>query len=222
MSGRALPIAVLISGTGSNLRALIRARDEGRLDLDLRLVVSNRAEAPGLEHARNGGVACAVINAETAGGKDHQDAAIAAHLEQSGAELVILAGYMRILGPEIVARFAGRMLNLHPSLLPKYPGLDTYAQVLAAGDAEHGSSIHFVTAELDGGPVISQVRIPVLASDDTHTLAARLSPNEHRLLLATVELFVGGRVKMGPEGILLDGERLPRPLSLRDDDTFDR
>lgn len=215
-----LPVAVLISGTGSNLATLIRARDEGRLDIDLRMVISNRAKAPGLDHARNGGVPITVINAETAGGGGKQDEEIAACLEACGAELVVLAGYMRILGAEIAERFAGRMINLHPSLLPKYPGLDTYSQVLATSDTEHGSSIHFVTAELDGGPVISQVRIPILDDDDPQSLAARLGPNEHRLLVATVELFVHRRVKMHPEGVSLDGKRLQRPLLLDDDDTF--
>jgi phosphoribosylglycinamide formyltransferase-1 len=221
VSHAALPVAVLISGTGSNLKALIDARDAGRLDIDLCMVVSNRPEAPGLQHARNGRVPFTIINAETAGGADRQDAEIAACLDRCGAELVVLAGYMRILGAGIVERFAGRMINLHPSLLPSYPGLDTYSRVLATADTEHGSSIHFVTAELDGGPVISQVRIPILEGDDPHSLAARLGPNEHRLLLATVELFTRHRVKMGSEGVLMDGIRLQRPLLLNDDDSLE-
>ena len=128
---------------------------------------------------------------------------------------------MRILGSDLVQRFPGPMINLHPSLLPLYPGLHTYERVLAARDREHGASIHFVTTELDGGPVISQVRIAVLPHDDPDTLAARLATREHSLLTATVELFTHKRVKMRPGSVLLDEQRLQQPLVLNADNAFE-
>jgi phosphoribosylglycinamide formyltransferase-1 len=142
-------------------------------------------------------------------------------LDGKDVELVVLAGYMSILGARLVDRYAGRMINLHPSLLPLYPGLDTYRRALAAGDREHGASIHFVTAELDSGPVISQVRIPVLPGDTTRELAARLGPREHELLRATVELFTERRVELHADAVVLDGQRLTQPLLLNEKNHFD-
>ncbi len=220
MSHRALPVAVLISGTGTNLNALINAVDQGRLNIDLRHVISNRVAASGLDHARAAGIACSVIDAQSAGGSETQDHEILQCLAACGAELVILAGFMRILGSDLVQRFPGQMINLHPSLLPLYPGLHTYERVLATQDREHGASIHFVTTELDGGPVISQVRIVVLPHDNPDTLAARLAPREHSLLTATVELFTRMRVKMRLGSVLLDEQRLRQPLVLNADDAF--
>ena len=216
MSPAPLRLAVLISGTGSNLKTLIDARDAGRLNLDIVLVISNRAAAPGLDHARRAGIPITVIGKEDVVEGDTQDAAVRRALEGVSPDLVLLAGYMRILGPDLVGAFEGRMINQHPSLLPKFKGLDTYRRVLEAGDAEHGASVHFVTAELDDGPVISQVRIPVERGDDTASLAARLGPIEHRLLVATMELFVARRVTADRTGARLDGAPLPRPLQLDD------
>jgi phosphoribosylglycinamide formyltransferase-1 len=218
MNQPALAVAVLISGTGSNLKALIDAKASGRLTIDITLVISNRAEAPGLDHARAGNIPFAVVDSGTAA---QQDREIISRLSDSGAELVILAGYMRIVGSELVEAFGKCMINLHPSLLPLYPGLDTYQQVLNAGDREHGGSIHFVTAELDAGPLIAQVRIPVLPEDSPSELAARLAPEEHRLLLATVELFTMRRVINDAGRVLLDGQPLPKPLNLNPLDNFD-
>jgi len=218
MSHASLPVAVLISGTGSNLKTLIDARQAGQLDIEIVLVISNRAAAPGLEHARRAGIETAVVTKQA---NTERDREIGDILTGSGAELIILAGFMSILGPNLVARFKGCMINLHPSLLPRYPGLDTYQRVLSAGDAEHGASIHFVAAELDAGPVISQVRVPVLKSDTAEALASRLGPREHRLLVATVELFVGRRVEMHPGAVTLDGRRLESPLLLNERDHFD-
>ena len=218
MTDAPLAVAVLISGTGSNLKAVIDAQDSGLLNIDIRLVISNKADAPGLNHARKAGISFIVIQP---GNREAQDIEIRQHLYDCGAELVILAGYMRIIGEELVDAFEGKIINLHPALLPLYPGLDTYQRVLDAGDAEHGSSIHFVTAELDAGPVISQVRIPVLDTDDAASVATRLGPNEHRLLLATVELFAARRVIMAAGGVQLDGIPLDHPLLLNANDTFD-
>jgi phosphoribosylglycinamide formyltransferase-1 len=218
VSGKPLAVAVLISGTGSNLKALISARDAGKLNLDFRLVISNRKQAPGLDHARQAGIPVHIIGP---GSRHEQDMEIKSSLEACGAELIILAGYMRIIGAELVNAFAGQLINLHPSLLPLYPGLHTYQKAIDAGDTEHGSSIHFVTAELDGGPVISQVRIPVRENDRPETLSDRLGPEEHRLLLSTVELFVNRRVKAVAGTVQLDGKPLNKPLLLNPGDTFD-
>ena len=218
MNDGPLAVAVLISGTGSNLKAVVDARASGLLNIDIRLVISNNPDAPGLDHARRAGIPFVIIQP---GDRESQDLEIRQHLRDCDTELVILAGYMRIIGEKLVDAFEGRMINLHPALLPLYPGLDTYQRALDAGDSEHGSSIHFVTAELDAGPVISQVRIPVFEDDDAASLAARLGPNEHRLLLATVELFAARRVIMASGGVLLDGNVLDQPLTLNEDNTFD-
>jgi phosphoribosylglycinamide formyltransferase-1 len=215
--GDRLRVAVLISGTGSNLKSLIDANARGDLDLDICLVISNRDEAPGLDHARGAGIPFEVVNASSCEAGEDEDRAVARRLREANPGLVLLSGYMRIVGAALVDEFAGRMINQHPSLLPKYKGLHTYRRVLQAGDAEHGASVHFVTAELDGGPVIAQARIPVEPADDEHSLATRLGPVEHRLLRAVMELFQAGRVRMGSQGVLLDGAPLPAPLELNDE-----
>jgi len=208
-----LAIAVLISGTGSNLKALIEAMQSGRLNIDIVRVVSNRAEAKGLDYARAAGIPVSVF-----GGKGEAlDVAIGDCLEATAPDLVVLAGYMRILGPGLVRRFQGRIINLHPSLLPRYPGLDTYRRALDAGDREHGSSMHFVTEGLDDGPLIAQAHIPIRPDDNPASLAHRLGPVEHRLIVATVELFTRHRVEMGPGCTKLDGQAMKRPLKLNDD-----
>ena len=221
MNPARLKVAVLISGTGSNLKTLIDAVAGRRLALDICMVISNRAKAPGLNHARRAGIPVTVIDASQFGSNRLQDREITRVLNSTRPDLVLLAGYMRILGAEPVTQFLGRMINLHPSLLPRYPGLHPYQRALEAGDAEHGGSIHFVTTELDGGPVISQVRIPVEMEDDADALAARLAPREHQLLIATMELFTQHRVRMIPGGVMLDGVPLTRPLILNREGSFD-
>jgi phosphoribosylglycinamide formyltransferase-1 len=218
MNTRPLSVAVLISGTGSNLKALIDAMQSGRLRISIDHVISNKAEARGLEHARAAGIPCSVFHMHSTGTGEPLDRAIAACLERVEPDLIVLAGYMRILGPDLVRQFAGRMINLHPSLLPKYPGLDTYRRCLESGDREHGSSMHFVTEGLDDGPLITQVHIPVQTDDTAATLAARLGPVEHRLIVATVELFTGNTVEMAGSKVLLNGSELQRPLILQSDD----
>lgn len=215
MSSSSLRTAVLISGTGSNLKTLIDANGSGKLDLEFCRVISNRRDAGGLAHAAAAGIPSLVIDESDAA---EQDRRITASLLESRAELVVLAGYMRILGDSPVEAFAGRMINLHPSLLPRYPGLHTYRRALEAGDRVHGASIHFVTGVLDGGPVISQVQIPVRDGDTERDLAARLGPREHALLRATVELFSQGRVELTDAGVRVDGHVRTTPLLLNDDD----
>ena len=220
MSLDALKAAVLISGTGSNLKALITAVAAKVLDLDIVRVVSNRAEAPGIAHAVAAAIPVSVITQAEFPERRAHDAAVASVLKESDAELIILAGYMRILGEEFTRRFDGRMINLHPSLLPLYKGLDTYNRVLAAGDGETGASIHFVNASLDSGPVISQIRIPVLPGDDASSLKARLGPLEHKLLTATVGLFCRREIACRQEGVSYRGHILTRPLQLQQDGRF--
>lgn len=208
---RPLRLAVLISGTGSNLRSLIDARDAGRLDIDFVRVISNRPTAPGLDHARNAGIPWSVISKSTAG-EAGQDQVVGDTLASDQPDLVLLSGYMRILGAGLVNRFEGRMINQHPSLLPKYKGLDTYRRALEAGDREYGASVHFVTAQLDDGPVIAQTRLPIESGDDTTALVARLQPLEHRLLEEVMALFVQRRVAMAGRHVAIDGQARATPL----------
>ena len=215
MKNAPLKAAVLISGTGSNLKALIDAIGRGQLNLDIVQVVSNRPEAPGLGHARAAAIPFSVIDHTDYPDRQAHDTAVADVLQRAGAELVVLAGYMRILGEEFANQFAGRMINLHPSLLPLYKGLDTYDRALDAGDTETGASIHFVTAGLDSGPVITQIRIPILQGDDAATLKARLGPLEHELLVATVRLFCERKIHCADSVVSFDGKEIEQPLQLK-------
>lgn len=215
-----LKAAVLISGTGSNLKALIDAVGRGQLNLDIVHVVSNRPEAPGLAHAAAAAIAASVIDHVDYPQRQAHDAAVAAVLKQAGAELIILAGYMRILGEEFAHQFAGRMINLHPSLLPLYKGLDTYSRALKAGDTETGASIHFVTAGLDSGPVISQIRMPIKENDDVASLKSRLGPLEHELLAATVGLFCERKIRCVDNTVLFEGREIEQPLQLKPGGSF--
>ena len=220
MKNDVLKTAVLISGTGSNLKALIDAVANKAIDLDIVRVVSNRADAPGIDHARAAAIPVSVISHADYPDRLAHDAAVAQVLEESQAELIILAGYMRILGEDFTIRFSGQMINLHPSLLPLYKGLDTYQRVLLSGDNQTGASIHFVTAGLDSGPVISQIRIPVLPGDDEHALKSRLGPLEHRLLVATVGLFCNREITCQQGAVLYRGKILRSPLRLDPDGGF--
>lgn len=211
---------MLISGTGSNLKALINAVENDRLQLNIVQVVSNRETAPGISHATAAGIPVSVISHTDYPDRQTHDTAVTQVLEQNQVELVILAGYMRILSEGFTSQFAGRMINLHPSLLPLYKGLDTYNRVLLAGDRETGSSIHFVTAGLDSGPVISQIKIPVLPDDDAASLSARLGPMEHKLVVATVELFCNREVHYDQGAVLYRRQVIEQPLQLTHDGTF--
>ena len=216
MSDR-LKTTVLISGTGSNLQAIIDACTAGRLELDIIHVISNVASAPGLARAEKAGIRTSVLEHGAFEDRNEFDRAMALVMAAGEPQLVVLAGFMRIIGPNILQPFAGRMINLHPSLLPKYRGPKTYQRAIDAGDREHGASIHFVTAELDGGPVLSQVVIPIRDDDDAGSLAARLGPREHELVVATVEFFTRHDVECGESGIRVDGRKLDQPLRLQDD-----
>jgi len=206
-----LPVAILISGSGTNLQALIDAQQRGELHIDIRAVISNRADAFGLERARRVGIATSIVDHTQFASRAEFDSALQTAIDGSGAQLVILAGFMRILTPHFVQHFAGRLLNIHPSLLPKHRGLRTHEGALAAGDTEHGASVHFVSAELDGGPVIAQVRVPVLAHDTPATLAERVRAQEHVIYPLVVGWFAAGRLRLANNRAVLDGRELNMP-----------
>ncbi|MEI7071134.1 phosphoribosylglycinamide formyltransferase [Pectobacterium versatile] len=202
-------IVVLISGHGSNLQALIDACKNGRLKGKIVAVFSNNAEAYGLERAQNANIPTCVLNPEDFADRAAFDAALANEIEQYEPALVILAGYMRILSPEFVARFAGKMLNIHPSLLPKYPGLHTHRKALENGDREHGTSVHFVTDELDGGPLILQAKVPVFSDDTEESLSERVKTHEHTIYPMVINWFLNGRLVMRDNEAWLDSVRIP-------------
>jgi len=207
-----LPVAVLVSGFGSNLQALLDATAAGRLRADFRLVASDRPDAHGLERARDAGVPTAALPPADFPDRRSWNAALDALLQESGARLVVLAGFMRVLGPDLVRAWRGRMLNVHPSLLPLHRGLHTHRRALAAADRMHGASIHFVTEELDGGPVILQARVPILDGDDEARLAERVQAREHEVYPRVVSWIGAGRLEWREDGPWLDGRRLARPV----------
>jgi phosphoribosylglycinamide formyltransferase-1 len=210
-----LDIVVLVSGRGSNLRAIAARADAGELPVRIAAVISDRAAAGALEWARARGIATHVLDPATFADRASYGGALGELVERQSPGLVVLAGFMRILSDEFVMRFAGRMLNIHPSLLPKYPGLHTHRRALAAGDREHGASVHFVTPELDGGPVVIQAKVPVLPGDDEDSLAARVLAEEHVIYPQCVGWFAAGRLACRDGMIWLDGRLLQGPV-LRD------
>lgn len=183
---RRIATAILISGRGSNMSALIAAASAPNYPARVALVISDRAEAAGLALAREAGVEALALDARAAGGRAAFEAALDAALRACGIELICLAGFMRILSAEFVARWRGRALNIHPSLLPSFKGLDTHARALAQGVGEHGCTVHWVTAELDSGEIVAQRRVPVLPEDDAERLAARVLVAEHDLYPSAV------------------------------------
>lgn len=186
-------VAVLISGRGSNMAALIAAARDPDYPADIVLVASNRPDAAGLAHAANAGIATAVVDHTAFVGKAAFEAALDTRLRDANADIVCLAGFMRVLSADFVGRWQGRLINIHPSLLPAFPGLDTHARALAAGVARHGATVHFVTADVDAGPVIAQAAVPVLPGDTPETLAARVLEAEHRLYPEALAKVASGR-----------------------------
>lgn len=200
-----LGIVVLISGRGTNLQAIIDAIADGTLPVELRAVISNEPGAPGIARARAAGYETAVVHHRDFAGRVRFDAALADAIDRFGAELVVLAGFMRILTPGFVRRYAGRIVNIHPSLLPELPGLDTHARAIEAGASVHGATVHFVTEALDGGPIIAQARVPVLPGDDADALAARVLEREHVILPRVLRWLAERRVELDGDRVLVDG-----------------
>lgn len=208
-------VVILLSGGGTNLQAFIDAVAAGELDVDLVGVISNRPDAFGLERARQAGIDNVCVPSRGVRDRDAYDRKLAQEIERFTPDLIVLAGFLRILGKAFVERFAGRILNIHPSLLPKYPGLDTHERALAAGEKEHGCTVHFVNEELDGGPPIIQGRVPVHADDDVHSLADRVLAIEHQVYPQAVAMIASGRLEWRDGRCFLDDKPLSKPLTAR-------
>jgi len=209
-----LRIAVLASGRGSNLQALIDAIAAGRIDAQLVGVFSDRADAFALERARRAGIATLSLSPRDFADRLAFDKQLFSHIDAVHPDVIVCAGYMRLLSDREVEAHAGRMINIHPSLLPEFKGLRTHQQALAAGVSEHGASVHVVSAELDGGPVIAQARVSVLPGDDVPMLAQRVLDREHPLLVETLRWLAAGRLVLDRYGATLDGAKLSAPLQL--------
>lgn len=200
-------VVVLISGNGSNLQALL----DRQADSHYRIVavISNRPDAFGLQRAASAGIDAQILDHKAFDNRESFDAALIQRIDQFTPDLVVLAGFMRILSSGFVQHYQGRLLNIHPSLLPAYKGTQTHKRVLEAGEREHGVSVHFVTEELDGGPVLRQAIIKIHAGDTVDTLQQRIAVEEHRIYPQVVEWFAAGRLCLTPDGPQLDGQSLP-------------
>ncbi|GJL34144.1 Phosphoribosylglycinamide formyltransferase [Phytobacter ursingii] len=202
-------IVVLISGNGSNLQAIIDACKQKKINGTIRAVFSNKADAFGLERAREANIPAHALLASQFASREAFDRELMQEIDAYAPDIVVLAGYMRILSPAFVAHYTGRLINIHPSLLPKYPGLHTHRQVLENGDEVHGTTVHFVTDELDGGPVILQAQVPVFEGDTEEDVTARVQTQEHAIYPLVVSWFVDGRLAMQENKAWLDGICLP-------------
>ena len=207
-----LKLAVLISGRGSNMSAIARACGEEKINARVEVVISDRPQAGGLGVARELGIEALTVAWQGAGGREGFERIVRATLDAREVDVVVLAGFMRILSPQFTAYYAGRMLNIHPSLLPKYTGLHTHQRVLEARDSEHGASVHFVTAELDGGPLILQSKVPVHPGDTEDELAARVQATEHVIYPRVLGMMADGRLAWDEGRVRLDGKLLDAPL----------
>lgn len=201
-------VVVLLSGTGSNLQALIDSTLTCDSPVRIAAVISNRSDAYGLQRARDAGIDTRSLDHKAFEGREAFDSALIDLIDTFNPKLVVLAGFMRILSADFVRHYNGRLLNIHPSLLPKYKGLHTHQRALEAGDTEHGCSVHFVTEELDGGPLVVQAVVPVESADSAQTLAQRVHTQEHRIYPLAVRWFAEGRLILGDHGALLDGQLL--------------
>ena len=207
-------LAVLASGRGSNLRALVRAHDQGVLASSVAGVFSDRPLCAAIAFAATCGITTFSAKPSGFDSRELFDRALFDHVAAVQPDLIICAGYMRLISANAVARFEGRMINIHPSLLPDYPGLDTHARVLSAGGREHGASVHLVVPALDAGPVIAQARVPVLPADDSQLLAARVLGVEHPLLVGSLALLTAGRISLHEGQVLFDDRKIVSPLQL--------
>jgi phosphoribosylglycinamide formyltransferase-1 len=189
-------LGVLVSGSGTNLQAVLDAAREGRLGAQVAVVVSNRAAAKALDRARDAGVEAVCLGHKEFASREAYDAALVALLRERGVDLVVLAGFMRIVTPVLLEAFPDRVVNIHPSLLPAFPGLDAQAQAFAAGVAVSGCTVHLVDGGMDTGPILAQAAVPVHATDDVEALRLRILAEEHRLLPEVLQWFVEGRVSL--------------------------
>jgi phosphoribosylglycinamide formyltransferase-1 len=197
-------IVILISGRGSNMEAVVRAAQAEQWPARIAAVISNKADAKGLEFAASHGIPTAVVSNKDYPSREAFDAALQEVIDGFNPDLVVLAGFMRILTPGFVAHYENRMLNIHPSLLPLFPGLHTHEQALATGVATHGATVHFVTAELDHGPLVDQVSVPVLPGDTADVLAARVLQQEHVMYPRAIRWFIEGRLKVEDGKVNID------------------
>ncbi|MGM0563241.1 MAG: phosphoribosylglycinamide formyltransferase [Pseudomonadota bacterium] len=215
MSGERPRTAILISGRGSNMLRLVEAARDGRCHIDPVAVISNRPSAEGLQRAAEQGIDTRVVDHTQYPDRESFDAALGQCLQEVGAELILLAGFMRILTDALPRHYQGRMLNIHPSLLPKYPGLNTHARALAAGDDAHGATVHFVTPELDSGPLIIQSHVPIETGDSEETLTRRVLDTEHRIYTLAADWVGRGWVQMRDGQATLFERNLYQPVKYR-------
>ncbi len=209
-----LPIVILISGRGSNMQAILAQASEGLLAVDIRAVISNKPDAAGLSTAHAAGIATDCVDHRTFNDRGEYDRALMQAIDRHRPDLVVLAGFMRILTPEFVRHYQGRLINIHPSLLPAFRGLNTHQRALDAGVSEHGASVHFVTEELDGGPIIAQAAVTVLPGDTATGLAARVLAVEHQLYSTVIQWIAEGRLRYRNGAPWLDDKPLNEPLRM--------
>ena len=209
MTTSKLPVVALISGHGSNLQSIIDEMRAGRLPIALRAVISNNPDACGLVRAHAAGITTCILDHRHFSSRVQYDQVLMAAIDEHNPELVVLAGFMRILGRVFVKHYVDRLINIHPSLLPEFPGLDTHARVLQNGARQHGASVHFVTPEVDAGPNIIQATVPVYEDDSPEVLAARVLREEHRIYPQAIRWFAEGRLEVRGNRVLLDGAEQP-------------
>jgi phosphoribosylglycinamide formyltransferase-1 len=210
-------IVVLISGKGSNLQAIIDAVESEQIPARISAVISNRPDAKGLIKAAAAGIECTALDNDQFASRDAFDQALMDCIDQYRPDLLVLAGYMRILNDDFIEHYAGRIINIHPSLLPEFRGLHTHQRVLDAGNTKHGASVHFVTKELDGGPVVIQAEVDVSATDDVATLAVRVLEQEHIILPLAIQWIAQGRLHCDNDHAILDDRALTRPVLWKQD-----
>lgn len=211
-------LVVLISGRGSNLKAILEAIRRGDLSAVVTAVISDKTQAPGLDYARRENIDTLALDAADYPDKNDYDRALQGLIDRFEPSLVVLAGFMRILTPAFVHHYRGRLINIHPSLLPEFRGLNTHQRAIEKGVTQHGASVHFVTEELDGGPVFVQVKVPVHADDNAEQLAARVLRQEHRLYPQAIRWLTEGRISLKGEQLLFDQQPLPQPLQINADE----
>ena len=205
-------LVVLISGSGSNLLAIIDAIKNNQLNAEIKAVISNRATASGLEHASRENISTHVVDHKQYPSRELFDQAMMQIIEPIKPDLVVLAGFMRILSKDFITKYQHRLINIHPSLLPKYKGLNTHQLAIDNKDEIHGASVHYVNFELDSGPVVIQAEVPVLTTDTAETLAARVLQQEHKIYPMAIQLHISGRVRYDNEQLKFDNRPLTKPL----------